>query len=57
MEKLLMTFLLLFSDLNMVRVHYFAVMVTDMHFLKSYFHESHYIYKKSTYKRRKRKKC
>ena len=31
MEKLQMTFL---------RVHYFAVMVTGMHFLKEYFYES-----------------
>ena len=40
MENLLTTFLLLFNDQKLVRVHYFAVMVTDMQFLELFFYVS-----------------
>jgi len=40
MENSLMTFLLLFNDQKLVRVQYFAVMVTYMQFLELFFYES-----------------
>ena len=52
-----MSFLLLFNDQKLVRVHYFAVMVTDMQFLELFFlWILSRISKKSLYKRKKWKK-